>query len=73
MATDRVALAALQAEIVSCFRCPRLVAWREAVAVEKVKRFRDWLFDMAKTFPKPHALFDKRAGSARAPVKRAQP
>jgi uracil-DNA glycosylase len=41
VATDRVALADLQAEIVSCFRCPRLVAWREAVAVEKVKRFRD--------------------------------
>jgi uracil-DNA glycosylase len=41
VATDRAALAVLQAEIVSCFRCPRLVAWREAVAVEKVKRFRD--------------------------------
>lgn len=41
MATDRGALADLEAEIVSCFRCPRLVAWREAVASEKVKRFRD--------------------------------
>jgi uracil-DNA glycosylase family 4 len=39
--TDRAALAVLDAEIVACFRCPRLVAWREAVAVEKVKRFRD--------------------------------
>jgi len=39
--TDRAALAALEAEIVECFRCPRLVAWREAVAVDKVKRFRD--------------------------------
>ncbi|MFP5343724.1 MAG: uracil-DNA glycosylase [Candidatus Limnocylindria bacterium] len=41
MATDRTALAALETEIVGCFRCPRLVAWREAVAVEKVRRFRD--------------------------------
>ena len=39
--TDRAALAELSAEIVSCFRCPRLVAWRELVAREKVARFRD--------------------------------
>jgi uracil-DNA glycosylase family 4 len=39
--TDRAALAALSAEIVDCFRCPRLVAWREQVAREKVLRFRD--------------------------------
>ena len=41
MPTDLAGLADLEAEIVSCFRCPRLVAWREAVALEKVKRFRD--------------------------------
>ena len=41
MATDRAALAALTAEIVDCRRCPRLVAWRELVAREKVARFRD--------------------------------
>ena len=35
------ALDALEAEIVACRRCPRLVEWRERVAVEKVKRFRD--------------------------------
>jgi uracil-DNA glycosylase family 4 len=35
------ALAALTAEIVECRRCPRLVAWRELVAEEKVARFRD--------------------------------
>ena len=35
------ALATLEAEIVECFRCPRLVAWRELVAREKVARFRD--------------------------------
>jgi len=38
--TDRTALAALTAEIVECRRCPRLVAWREAVARDKVARFR---------------------------------
>lgn len=39
--TDRAALAALTAEIVECRRCPRLVEWRERVAREKVRRFRD--------------------------------
>ncbi len=34
-------LAALTAEIVECRKCPRLVAWRELVAREKVARFRD--------------------------------
>jgi uracil-DNA glycosylase family 4 len=39
---ERVAaLAVLTAEIVACRRCPRLVAWRELVAREKVARFRD--------------------------------
>jgi uracil-DNA glycosylase family 4 len=39
---DRAAeLAAISAEIVVCRRCPRLVAWRELVAREKVARFRD--------------------------------
>jgi len=37
----RAALAALEAEIVACRRCPRLVAWREQVAREKVLRYRD--------------------------------
>jgi uracil-DNA glycosylase len=35
------ALAALTAEVVECRRCPRLVAWREHVARDKVARFRD--------------------------------
>ena len=39
--TDRQALAALNAEIVECRRCPRLVEWRERVARDKVLRFRD--------------------------------
>jgi len=34
-------LAALTAEIMACRACPRLVAWREQVAREKVARFRD--------------------------------
>jgi uracil-DNA glycosylase len=37
----RALLAELTAEIVACRRCPRLVAWRERVAREKVARFRD--------------------------------
>jgi uracil-DNA glycosylase family 4 len=44
--TDRAALrrarlGELNAEIIDCFRCPRLVEWRERVAREKVLRFRD--------------------------------
>jgi uracil-DNA glycosylase family 4 len=35
-------LAAVAAEVAGCRRCPRLVAWRESVAAEKVARFRDW-------------------------------
>ena len=37
------------------------------LAMPKVRRFRDWLFDSAKSFPRPHTLFDKRgdAGTKR--------
>ncbi len=31
-----------QSEIVDCRRCPRLVQYREQVARDKVRRFRDW-------------------------------
>lgn len=41
MAARTEELAALTAEIVACRACPRLVAWRELVAREKVARFRD--------------------------------
>ncbi len=34
-------LSALNDRIVACRRCPRLVAWREEVAVTKVRRFHD--------------------------------
>jgi len=33
-----------QSEIVDCRRCPRLVAYREQVAREKVRRFQDWTY-----------------------------
>ena len=35
-------LAALEAEVVECRRCPRLVEWRERVAREKRAAFREW-------------------------------
>jgi uracil-DNA glycosylase len=38
----RRTLRELNAEIVVCRRCPRLVAWREEVARAKVPRFADW-------------------------------
>jgi uracil-DNA glycosylase family 4 len=38
---SRAELDRLTSEIVECRRCPRLVAWRELVAREKVARFRD--------------------------------
>ena len=37
----RAALEAIEAEVIECRRCPRLVEWRERVAREKVARFRD--------------------------------
>jgi uracil-DNA glycosylase len=36
-----MSLAALEAAVHECRRCPRLVAWREQVAVEKRAAFRD--------------------------------
>jgi uracil-DNA glycosylase len=38
--TDRGTLDALTEEIVGCRACPRLVAWRESVAIEKRAAFR---------------------------------
>jgi uracil-DNA glycosylase len=35
-------LARIRDEIVVCRKCPRLVAWREQVAREKIARFADW-------------------------------
>ncbi len=28
--------------VAACYACPRLVTWREQVAIDKVKRFKDW-------------------------------
>jgi len=38
------ALAALQAEVIRCRRCPRLTRHREEVAAQKVRRYRDWKY-----------------------------
>jgi uracil-DNA glycosylase family 4 len=38
----RSELARLEAEVVACRRCPRLVDWRERVAREKRAAFADW-------------------------------
>jgi uracil-DNA glycosylase family 4 len=32
----------IEREVVDCRLCPRLVEWRERVAIDKVARFRDW-------------------------------
>src|ERR671918_1719301 len=37
----RSQLALVTADVVECRRCPRLVAWRERVASQKVARFAD--------------------------------
>jgi len=42
MKDEAAALDALNARIVSCRECPRLVAYRERVAHEKRAAFRDW-------------------------------
>lgn len=38
------ALSILNNDIVACTRCPRLVAYREAVARDKRRQFRDWSY-----------------------------
>lgn len=37
-----MSLARLNAELIDCRRCPRLVSWREDVAATKRASFRDW-------------------------------
>jgi uracil-DNA glycosylase len=41
---SRDTLDAIRDEIVVCRECPRLVAWREQVARDKVARFADWAY-----------------------------
>jgi uracil-DNA glycosylase family 4 len=43
-------LRALERDVVDCCACPRLVAWREQVARDKVARFRSWEY-WAKPVP----------------------
>ncbi len=38
---SKTGLKKLQSEVVRCTKCPRLVAWREQVAEERVRRFAD--------------------------------
>jgi len=40
--TRQTTLDSLNAQIVACRRCPRLVDWREQVAREKRRAYRDW-------------------------------
>jgi len=42
--TADTALTALHRRVVACRRCPRLVAWREQVARERRRAFRDWTY-----------------------------
>ena len=50
-------LTEIQKEVVACRRCPRLVRWREEVALAKTKRFQDWEY-----WGKPNPSFgDPRA------------
>jgi uracil-DNA glycosylase family 4 len=44
------ALERIGRRVIRCRQCPRLVAWRTAVAAAKVKRFRDWTY-WAKPVP----------------------
>jgi uracil-DNA glycosylase family 4 len=50
-------LAQINAEIVACRKCPRLVRYREAVAREKRRSFRDWDYwgKPVPGFGDPHA------------------
>ena len=44
-------------EVIACRRCPRLVAWREQVAREKRRAYRDWDYwgKPVPAFGDPHA------------------
>jgi uracil-DNA glycosylase family 4 len=37
-------LARVQRQIINCRACPRLVAWREHIAQEKTRRYREWTY-----------------------------
>lgn len=50
-------LDAVNSEVVTCRRCPRLVTWRESVAAEKTRRFadHDYWGKPVPAFGDPHA------------------
>jgi uracil-DNA glycosylase len=50
-------LTVLNREVVSCTRCPRLVAYREKIALEKRRAYRDWTYwgKPVPGFGDPHA------------------
>jgi uracil-DNA glycosylase family 4 len=47
----------LNAELLTCRRCPRLVEWREKMAIEKRRAYRDWEYwgKPVPGFGDPHA------------------
>lgn len=51
-------LARLQQEIIACQRCPRLVAYRERIAREKKRQYREWTYwgKPVPSFGDPKAL-----------------
>lgn len=57
MADQKNPFAILESEIISCRKCPRLVKYREKVAREKRRAFRDWTYwgRPVPGFGDPHA------------------
>jgi uracil-DNA glycosylase family 4 len=57
MAEKKLLLSVLNQEIISCSKCPRLVEYREKVAREKRRAFRDWTYwgKPVPGFGDPHA------------------
>src|SRR6201987_6445037 len=55
--TGATRLILLEAEVVSCRKCPRLVEYREKVAKQKRRAFRDWTYwgRPVPGFGDPHA------------------
>ncbi len=52
-------LTEMNADLLTCRRCPRLVEWREKVALEKRRAYRDWVYwgKPVLGFGDPHARF----------------
>jgi uracil-DNA glycosylase family 4 len=50
-------IAEINERVIACTRCPRLVIYRQQVAVEKKKAFRDWTYwgKPVPSFGDPHA------------------